>query len=100
MLGDSHSASYSLRTVFIAHDLVQKFAKTVVQNTLQNIETCGILAGSLSNDRFRMTHVLIPKQKGTSDSCDSLDDLTVFTEQERLSLICLGWIHVCYAFIS
>lgn len=178
--GDSRSPSSPLRTVFIAPDLVQKFAKAVVQNTLQNVETCGILAGSLvssrshcsfspslhlfvlvlvlelylvlwlviqsrassrrshmypydctaaeplciqgspalnpklleyvvvkynvrvccgcgcaqSNNRFKLTHVLIPKQKGTSDSCDALDELAVYAEQDRLSLITLGWIHV------
>lgn len=63
-LSDSRSAS-SLRNVFIAHDLVQKFVKAVVQNTLQNIETCGILAGSLvSNLNERLSYSFLYSVSG------------------------------------
>ena len=41
-----------------------------------------------------VTHVIIPKQRGTSDSCQTLHEEELFEYQDKLDLITLGWIHV------
>ena len=45
-------------------------------NTSRGIESCGILAGTLSgNDStFTITTLIIPKQKGTSDTVEMLSE--------------------------
>ena len=59
----------------------------------RNIETCAIIAGHLSHNRFTITHLLVPKQSGTSDTCAANNEEDLLFEQERLQLITVGWIH-------
>lgn len=47
-----------------------------------------------SKNAFYISHVLIPKQSGTSDSCEAEDDMEIFMYQDPRDLITLGWIHV------
>lgn len=90
------SASYSggLRMVVVPKDTMFRFLMLVSRNTAQNIETCGILAGRLAQNQFRITHVIIPKQKGTADSCNTMNEEELFDVQDQHNLITLGWIHV------
>ena len=44
---------------------------------------------------FIVTHVLIPKQTGTSDRCDAEGEEDLFEYQDSQDLLSLGWIHVC-----
>ena len=46
--------------------LMAKFLSLAEPNTASNVETCGILAGKLANNAFKITHLLIPKQRGAS----------------------------------
>lgn len=57
------------------------------------METCAILAGELRQNTFTITHLLVPKQSGTSDTCAASNEEELLVEQERLALITLGWIH-------
>ena len=41
-----------------------------------------------------ITHLVIPKQSGTSDTCVAEDEEDIFLFQEPRDLITLGWIHV------
>ncbi len=41
-----------------------------------------------------MTHVIIPKQSGTANSCDTQNEEEIFDALDREDLITLGWIHV------
>lgn len=41
-----------------------------------------------------MTHLMIPKQSGTSDSCTTMNEEQIFEFQDKQNLITLGWIHV------
>ena len=43
---------------------------------------------------FCITHLLIPKQTSTSDSCTTLSEEEIFEFQDSHNLITLGWIHV------
>ena len=46
------------------------------------------------NNMFCITHLLIPKQTSTSDSCTTLSEEELFEFQDSHNLITLGWIHV------
>ncbi|XP_014675605.1 PREDICTED: STAM-binding protein-like [Priapulus caudatus] len=56
-------------------------------------QTCGVLAGRLSRGRFLVTHLLVPQQRGTPDSCATENEEDIFACQDRHDLITLGWIH-------
>lgn len=73
---------------------MSKFLILAIRNTEENRETCGILAGVLQHDQLFITHLLIPKQSGTSDSCSTENEEEIFTFQDEHDLITLGWIHV------
>ena len=82
-----------LRTVTVPEDLISKFLEIAKANSDRNIETLGTFGGQLCNNKFRVTHLLIPKQQGQSDSCtmEGYEDVLELHEKENLTL--LGWIH-------
>ncbi|XP_055851913.1 STAM-binding protein [Episyrphus balteatus] len=90
---ESLLASGSLRTVVIPHNTMSLFLSLASKNTANNVETCGILAGRLAHNRLLITHVIIPKQQGTADSCNTMKEEEIFDVQDQQNLITLGWIH-------
>ena len=84
-----------LRTVALPGDLISKFLDVAKVNSDKNIETLGTLGGQLSvcNNELRVTHLLIPKQTGTSDSCTMHGMEDVWETHEKENIISLGWIH-------
>ncbi|CAB3984273.1 STAM-binding -like A [Paramuricea clavata] len=48
---------------------------------------------SQSQHAFYISHLVIPKQTSTSDSCTTLSEEDIFTYQDSHNLITLGWIH-------
>ncbi|XP_078079698.1 AMSH-like protease isoform X2 [Mustelus asterias] len=82
-----------LQQVVLPKNLCQKFLMQADANTARGIETCGILSGKLTHDEFIITHVIIPKQSGGPDYCDTENEEELFTIQEQHDLITLGWIH-------
>ncbi|XP_065191336.1 STAM-binding protein-like [Sycon ciliatum] len=74
-------------------DIPQKFLQCAAANTQRNLEFCGILCGRLQRNVFSITHVIIPKQTSTADSCTMLNEEDLFDIQDQNSLITLGWIH-------
>lgn len=79
--------------VVLPEKLIPLFEKVAESNTMSNIETCGILLGTRKNNQFVITDLLIPKQRGTSDSCDALNEEELIPVTEAKSLFILGWIH-------
>ncbi|XP_062199403.1 AMSH-like ubiquitin thioesterase 3 [Phragmites australis] len=73
--------------------LMECFLRVAEANTSKNLETCGILAGTLKKRTFYVTTLIIPKQKSTSDSCQATNEEEIFEVQEKGSLLSLGWIH-------
>ncbi|KAI3737998.1 hypothetical protein L2E82_28016 [Cichorium intybus] len=73
--------------------MMQDFLRLAQENTKKNLETCGVLAGSLKNRVFHITTLIIPKQESTSDSCQTLNEEDIFEVQDKRSLFQLGWIH-------
>uniref|UniRef100_A0A2P2M3D3 AMSH-like ubiquitin thioesterase 1 n=1 Tax=Rhizophora mucronata TaxID=61149 RepID=A0A2P2M3D3_RHIMU len=77
----------------ISTTMMENFMKLAKSNTDKNLETCGVLAGSLKNRKFYVTALIIPKQESTSDSCQTTNEEEIFEVQDKRSLFPLGWIH-------
>lgn len=65
---------------------MEEFLAYAASNTKRGIESCGILAGRLqANDSiFNITTLIIPKQSGTSDTVQALNEEEIFDVQVRL----------------
>lgn len=85
--------SGGLRDVIVPADLMQKFIVAAQSNTLRKTETMGILCGKVSGHAFRITHLFVPHQTGTPDSCDMQNEEELIFYQDKHDLITLGWIH-------
>uniref|UniRef100_A0A7N0UH12 MPN domain-containing protein n=1 Tax=Kalanchoe fedtschenkoi TaxID=63787 RepID=A0A7N0UH12_KALFE len=90
---DGSPSSSSYQHLHIPVKMMDDFLRLAQENTRKNLETCGVLAGSLKNKVFHITTLIIPKQESTSDSCQTLNEEDIFEVQDRLSLFPLGWIH-------
>ena len=84
-----------LRDVHVSVALMEEFLRFAASNTSRNIETCGILAGKLSgNDSvFTITTLIVPKQRGTTDTVEMLNEEDILTVHLERELYPLGWIH-------
>jgi len=83
-----------LRNIYVPEHLPEKFLKVAKVNTDQNLETCGILCGHLSDDnKLFIDTIIIPKQTASSDTCNTLNEIEVLNYQQRHNLLTLGWIH-------
>lgn len=96
----SSSDKQELRNLVMPTKLIQEFLNVASTNTTNNRETCGILAGKLEKNKLTVTHLLIPKQSGSSDSCITHNEEEIFDYQDQHSLITLGWIHVIIFMIN
>ncbi|KAG0230556.1 hypothetical protein BGW41_002502 [Actinomortierella wolfii] len=83
-----------LRTLIVPIRLLDRFLNLVRPNTIKNLETCGILAGTLSRNKFTVTTLIIPKQTATSDTCSTTNEDELFEFQMERDLMTLGWIHL------
>ncbi|XP_017258801.1 AMSH-like ubiquitin thioesterase 1 isoform X1 [Daucus carota subsp. sativus] len=90
---DGLACSESPMELHISTTMMESFMKLAKSNTNKNLETCGILAGSLKNRKFYITALIIPKQESTSDSCQATNEEEIFEVQDTRSLFPLGWIH-------
>ncbi|KAJ8652193.1 hypothetical protein O0I10_012204 [Lichtheimia ornata] len=82
-----------LRTLYVPTGIQEQFLRIARINTDKNIETCGILCGSLKNNTLTITTLIIPKQSGTPDTCTTENEEEVFEYQDTHDLLTLGWIH-------
>lgn len=92
----THSDStFSLSGIEFDGEVLESFMKCAVVNNRNKIESCAILSGILDEYRnvYVMTHLIIPKQSGTSDTCNTLDEEDILEYQLKHNLCTLGWIH-------
>lgn len=82
-----------LRTIFLPKGIRQEFLKYAESNTRRNLETCGMLCGTLISNALFISQVVIPDQKSTSDTCETTNDAAFFDYCEKEDLLQLGWIH-------
>ena len=82
-----------LRTVFLPPDLRQKFLHLAAANTRNNLETCGMLCGTLISNALFISRLVIPEQESTSDTCETINESAFFDYCAAEDLMVLGWIH-------
>ncbi|ETN64036.1 amsh [Anopheles darlingi] len=87
------TSATGFRAITVPSNTMRKFLAVAAANTQANLETCAILAGTLRQSAFYITHVIFPKQTGTADSCNTMNEEEIADVQDRHNLITLGWIH-------
>lgn len=91
----STEAGVPLRTVMLPPDLRTTFMNLAHANTARNLETCGILCGTVVSNALFISHLIIPDQHSTSDTCDTTEsgDNALFDYCDAQNLLVCGWIH-------
>lgn len=82
-----------LRTLFLPTTLSEAFLSIARPNTLANLETCGILCGTLISNALFISRLVIPEQESTSDTCETTNESALFDYCDSEDLMVLGWIH-------
>ncbi|KAJ5124266.1 uncharacterized protein N7515_008091 [Penicillium bovifimosum] len=82
-----------LRSVFLPANLRSRFLSVAAPNTRANLETCGILCGTLISNALFISRVVIPEQVSTSDTCETVNESALFDYCDSEDLMTLGWIH-------
>ncbi len=90
---EAQDTNINLKRVLYPMALIKRFADLADENTKRKIETCGILCGSDRDGKLFITNILIPDQRGNSDSCTTLDYEAMSKYVMTNNLIVLGWIH-------
>ncbi|XP_020496447.2 STAM-binding protein-like A [Labrus bergylta] len=91
--GNNNTMVDALRQLAVPAELCRSFLRLAEANTSRAVETCGILCGKLNRNAFTVTHVIVPKQCGGPDYCDTENEEELFLIQDQYDLITLGWIH-------
>lgn len=92
------------KEVILPNNVVPAFTKAAESNTFRwlggenkGIETCALLFGQEVHGQYRITDLIIPKQEGTSTTCEMTQDggveLVNFNAGNGNGLVLLGWIH-------
>ena len=82
-----------LRTVFLPPNLRERFLTVAAPNTRNNLETCGMLCGTLISNALFISRLVIPEQESTSDTCETVNESAFFDYCAAEDLMVLGWIH-------
>lgn len=82
-----------LRTIWLPPDLRHRFLSLADPNTQANLETCGILCGTLISNALFISKLVIPDQESTSDTCETINESALFDFVDGEDLMVLGWIH-------
>ncbi|CAH0491322.1 unnamed protein product [Peronospora farinosa] len=88
--------SGKIRTLEIPAGIIVQFTSLAAPNTNRppyGIETCGILAGILHDQKLAITTLIIPKQEGSSDMCTMTNEEELYDFCFSNELLTLGWIH-------
>lgn len=92
-LSDVSTSILGLRIIHLPRESLGAFLNIASYNTARNVETCGLFLGKPKGDSlFVVTVLLIPKQKGTSDTCNMEEEELVSQITEQRNLITLGWV--------
>jgi STAM-binding protein len=83
-----------LRTIFLPPTLRTEFLKYAESNTRRNLETCGMLCGTVISNAIFIQQVVIPEQENTSDTCEMINESAFFDYVDsQENMMVLGWIH-------
>lgn len=87
-----------LRHLFLPSELVDSFVALATSNTDRKVETCGLLLGTLKQNKFAISTLLIPQQKGGPDHCEMVGEELIFDASLIIAVLCSLWL--CIFFIS
>jgi STAM-binding protein len=79
--------------MFLPASLRSTFLQIAHPNTSANLETCGILCGTLIQNALFVSRLVIPEQEATSDTCATKDEEGLFEYCDKEDLMVFGWIH-------
>ncbi|KAK3306087.1 uncharacterized protein B0T15DRAFT_511935 [Chaetomium strumarium] len=82
-----------IRPVFLPSTLRQKFLQIAAGNTRKGLEMCGMLCGTTVNNALFISHLIIPEQKCTPDTCETENESGMLDFCINNDLIVIGWIH-------
>jgi STAM-binding protein len=85
--------SVFINEVVVPSQLIDEFIAISFENTENEKETLGILAGSLEDNRYEVRGLLLPKQVGQGDSCECVDDEGLYNALLSRAWTVMGWIH-------
>ena len=80
-------SSFTLRCMFVLFNVGLHFSFMLL------IFICSTFQ---AKNVFHITHLVVPKQTATSDSCTTTNEEEMFDVQDKYDLVTLGWIHVRY----
>ena len=90
----NNSNNDRLPTITMNRRMIDEFLSYSFEALEKGIEFCGILSGHYTQDgNITVTHLLLPKQSGTSDSCQADNEVELFDYQMNNGIITVGWIH-------
>lgn len=89
-----------LRNVFISIDIISKFLELAKDNSEIGVETCGILGGKETENKFYVTCIILPPQKGNVVTCEVLDEEQLFKIMTTRNLLSIGWIHTHPSYVT
>ncbi|XP_062506772.1 STAM-binding protein-like [Corticium candelabrum] len=94
-----------MRIIRVRERLVDQFLAASASNTMDDIETGGILCGKEINGVLYVTHILIPEQTGNSFFCTTYDEDDLAFYQLEHELMTVGWIHIepshgCFIYVK
>ncbi|KAL0228649.1 hypothetical protein GEMRC1_013269 [Eukaryota sp. GEM-RC1] len=75
--------------------LVASFLSHIVDDVNSNTESCGLLCANsdLNCDPLSITHLILPEQTGTAESCTVTNETSLIPAIEDNNLVIVGWIH-------
>lgn len=79
--------------MFIPSKLRKSFLDIAADNTRAGLEMCGMLCGTPINNALFIRCLLIPEQKCTSDTCETVNESAMFDYCVSEDLMIIGWIH-------
>ncbi|KAL2117671.1 hypothetical protein VTJ04DRAFT_7331 [Mycothermus thermophilus] len=82
-----------LRPVFLPSTLRQRFLQLASENTRRGLEMCGMLCGTTVNNALFISHLVIPEQRCTPDTCETENESAMLDYCIENDLIVIGWIH-------
>ena len=74
-------------------NLEDAFLNATEENTIRNIESVGVLCGTVTEDYIRVTHLMLPPQTGTANQVEVTDDAAITNAVLGANLVTVGWIH-------
>ena len=83
----------SLRPLIVPSDLPRVFLGLAQSNTSRNVETCGILVGTIVKGELVCDRLLLPNQTGTSDTCVTTNEDEIWEYCSSNELCTFGWVH-------